>query len=199
MRYGGRRGGKASRLGVTLDSVLGGRDMLRKIKEHTAPLIWAEVVGEQMAAATEVLGVSGGVLRVSTKSAVWAHELTFFKVEILRRLNIALGVPKAPVITDIHFQNRGLTKPVQAVVVPETSLDNVELSPAELKQVEDSLRKITDPELRDKMRRARLSDLRLRTWRLDSGWIPCGSCGELCPPLPSGETLACPRCRILGG
>lgn len=172
--------------------------MLRKIKEHTAPLIWAEVVGEQMAAATEVLGVSGGILRVSTKSAVWANELTFYKVEILRRLNVALGVPKAPVITDIHFQNRGLTKPAKAVTLAEARLDDVELSPNELIQVEDSLRNITDPELRDKVRRARLADLRLRTWRLDSGWVPCDRCGELCAPLPSGEVDACPRCRIFG-
>ena len=172
--------------------------MLRKIKEHTAPLVWAEVVGEQMAAATEVLGVSGGVLRVSTKSAVWANELTFYKVEILRRLNLTLGVAKAPVITDIHFQNRGLTKPGKTVAVVETSLDDIELSANELKQVEESLRKITDPELRDKMRRARLADLRLRTWRLDNGWVPCGHCGELCPPMPSGDSQPCSRCRIFG-
>lgn len=172
--------------------------MLRKIKEHTAPLIWAQVVGEQMAAATEVLGVSGGVLRVSTKSAVWAHELTFYKTEILKRLNEALGVPKAPVITDIHFQNRGLTRKESAPTLPETPLDEIELSVNELRSVEDSLRKIPDPELRDKMRRARLTDLRLRTWRLDNGWVPCLQCGELCPPLLGGEPSACSRCRIWG-
>jgi len=198
VRYGGRRTGRASRLGVTLDNVLGGRDMLRKIKEHTAPLIWAEVVGEQMAAATEVLSVSGGVLRVSTKSAVWAHELTFYKTEILRRLNVALGVPNAPVITDIHFQNRGITRKEKPHVDFETPIDEIELSPAELKQVEDSLRKIPDKDLRDKMRRARLTDLRLRTWRLDNGWVPCSRCGELCAPLPAGEAMACSRCRIWG-
>lgn len=199
MRYGGRRGGRASRVGVTLDSVLGSREMLRKIKEHTAPLIWAEVVGEQMAAATEVLGVSAGVLRVSTKSAVWANELTFYKPEILRRLNSALGVVKTPVITDIHFQNRGLTKPAKVAVEQEGSLDTVELSTAELKQVEESVCKITDPDLRERIRRARLADLRLRTWRLDSGWVPCLHCGELCAPPLSGESLTCARCRIFGG
>lgn len=194
-----RRGGKATRLGVDMERVLGGREMLRKLKEHTAPIVWAEVVGEQVASATEVLGVSGGILRVSTKSSVWASELTFYKTDILKRLNQKLGAPRSPVITDIHFQNRGIQKTERTPLPePEIELDAIELSVRERQQIEESIYRIKDPELRERLRRTRFTELRLRTWRLDNGWVPCTTCGELIAPFPNGSSLGCPRCRILG-
>ena len=196
--------GRASRLGVTMDSVLGGREILRKIKEHTAPLIWAEVVGEQMASATEVLGVSGGVLRVSTKSSVWAHELTYYKKDLLRRLNQKLEAPEgAPVILDLHFQNRGIRPVVESaedVPAPGPTLgelDAIALSPGELRTIEEGILPISDERLRNRLRETRLRDARLRTWRLDAGWIPCPACGELVVPLPGEGGPSCPRCRVV--
>lgn len=194
-----RRGGKMNRLGIDMERVLGGREMLRKLKEHTAPIVWAEVVGEQVAAATEVLGVSGGVLRVSTKSSVWANELTFYKADILKRLNNKLGTPRVPVITDIHFQSRGITKTAEvAKQEPEVPIDSIELSVRERQQIEESIYTIKDPDLRERLRRTRFSELRLRNWRLDNGWVPCLHCGELVAPFPGGDKVSCPRCRILG-
>lgn len=195
-----RRGGKMNRLGVDMERVLGGREMLRKLKEHTAPIVWAEVVGEQVAAATEVLGVSGGILRVSTKSSVWANELTFYKTDILKRLNNKLGTPRSPVITDIHFQSRGVKKSAADAkkLEPEVEIDSIELSVRERQQIEESIYMIKDPELRERLRRTRFTEIRLRNWRLDNGWVPCSGCGELVAPFPGGDAVSCPRCRILG-
>ncbi len=195
-----RRGGKMNRLGIDMERVLGGREMLRKLKEHTAPIVWAEVVGEQVAAATEVLGVSGGVLRVSTKSSVWANELTFYKTDILKRLNAKLGTPRVPVITDIHFQSRGVKKSAADAkkLEPEVEIDSIELSVRERQQIEESIYMIKDPELRERLRRTRFTEVRLRNWRLDNGWVPCSGCGELVAPFLGGSVMSCPRCRILG-
>jgi hypothetical protein len=194
-----RRGGKINRLGVDMERVLGGREMLRKLKEHTAPIVWKEVVGEQIAAATEVLGVSGGVLRVSTKSSVWANELTFYKTDLLKRLNAKLGTPRVPVITDIHFQSRGIKpQPDAPKLEPEVEIDSIELSVRERQQIEESIYMIKDPELRERLRRTRFTEVRLRNWRLDNGWVPCSGCGELVAPFLGGNAMSCPRCRILG-
>lgn len=194
-----RRGGKVTRLGIDMERVLGGREMLRKLKEHTAPIVWAEVVGEQVAAATEVLGVSGGVLRVSAKSSVWANELTFYKTDILKRLNIKLGTSRSPVITDIHFQSRGIKPlPDAPKLEPEVEIDSIALSVRERQQIEESIYAIKDPELRERLRRTRFTELRLRNWRLDNGWVPCSGCGELVAPFLGGTGMSCPRCRILG-
>ncbi len=192
-------------VGDLIGSQLGSLNLTQKIKEHTAPIVWAEVVGEQIAGATRILGVEGGVLRVSTKSAVWAHELTYYKADLLRRLNKRLNAPEsAPVIVDLHFQNRGMGPLAddEPEIQPGPAFDfleTIELSPGELRSIEVGIASIRDERLRARLRVTRLRDARLRTWRLDNGWIPCPRCEELIPPLPGGEVPSCARCRVLGG
>lgn len=190
-------------------SALGGSAWDAKIREHLAPLVWAEVVGPQVAGATEVIEIRGGVLKVATRTAVWSHELAFYKADILRRLNARVGTPaggaREPVIVDILFQNRGSfgsakhgTVPPPAPLAPSPDeLDDVSLSPAEEQTIDQGLAAITDNDLRARLRRVRLADARLRTWRLDNGWLPCERCGDLAPPLLAGTAgNACARCRI---
>lgn len=205
-RATGKRGG-VNAIGKLVEEGLAGLQIANKIREHTAPLVWAEVVGPQVAGATEVIGVRDGVLLISTKSAVWSHELTFYKADILRRLNARIGAPAAGgregAIKDILFQNRGLRKKREAEDAPAAlapapeELDDVELSPGELATIEAGVAAITDDELRARLRRVRIADSRLRTWRLDHGWLPCARCGDLAPPDPRHpEAAACPRCRV---
>ena len=207
MRGGGKRRTGVSAIGPLVQAGLSGLQIEAKIREHTAPLVWAEVVGPQVAGATEVIGISNGILRVATKSAVWSQELTFYKADILRRLNARIGTPlggpREAAIKDILFQNRGLRKKNEAeesapplAPTPE-ELDDVELSPGELATVEASIAVIADEELRARMRRVRLADVRMRTWRLDNGWTPCARCGDLAPPTANPSEVGCPRCRAV--
>ena len=200
------RGGRSKRSGVRplgplVEEGLAGLGIAQKIREHTAPLVWAEVVGPQVAGATEALGVERGVLRIATKSAVWSHELTFYKADILRRLNARLGAAREPIILDIRFQNRSLRKSAgdgdagpRLAPTPE-ELDDVTLSPAEMATIEAGVAGVTDEHLRARLRRVRIADARLRTWRLDNNWLPCPRCGDLAPSDPDLER-ACPRCRV---
>lgn len=201
MRRSQKKSGGISAIGPLLGERLAGLQIEAKIREHTAPLIWAEVVGPQVAGATEVLGVENGVLRIATKSAVWSNELTFYKPDILRRLNARLGSAREPVIRDILFQNRGLrrkeAREEEAPLAPTPEeLDDIELSPGELATIEAGVGGITDDTLRARLRAVRIADARLRTWRLDSGWLPCARCGDLAPPRAGQAGAACPRCRV---
>ncbi|MES2459574.1 MAG: DUF721 domain-containing protein [Armatimonadota bacterium] len=218
MRYGGRRKAEVLSVGQLVGERLGGGglNIEAKIREHTAPLVWAEVVGPQVAGATEVIGVRDGILRVSTKSSVWSNELTFYKKDILQRLNSRLGArADRPAITDILFQNYGLQRQKAAQEAAENAppplspsaeeLDDIPLSENELATVEKGISAITDEALRSRLRTLRIADMKLRNWRLDSGWVPCTGCGDLAPPhLMGGEyretvqTQFCPRCRVSG-
>jgi len=217
-KRGGVRGGTQA-IGGLVASSLDRLQIARKIKEHTAPLVWAEVVGPQLAGATEVVGIENGVLRVSTRSSMWATELTFYKLDIVARLNARLGSARdgsaAPLITDIQFLSRGVNgkdkdADAPAPMAPSSEeLDDIELSTSEMATIEQGIAAIGDEELRAKLRRARFADARLRTWRLDNAWTPCPSCGDLTPPRPTesdaasrrhhGETghddRPCARCR----
>ena len=55
-------------------------------------MFWPQVVGEQMARASEAQRVqAGGTLLVNTRSSVWSQELSFHKPAILRRYKERLG------------------------------------------------------------------------------------------------------------
>ncbi|MBC8143081.1 MAG: DUF721 domain-containing protein [Armatimonadetes bacterium] len=206
------RGSGVQGIAKLLGSGLRGLQIEQKIKEHTAPLVWAEVVGAQVAGSTQILGVADGVLRVSTKSAVWANELSFYKTDILKRLNLKLsGTPSPPyVIKDIHFVNRGLTEPEPepasrtAIPKPTTDeLDDVALSSDDHATIDASVAAVSDDGLREKLRKLRGTDTRLKLWRMENGWMPCETCGTMSPPRLDREGNArfgepdCPRCRVL--
>lgn len=193
-----RRGG-SSGLRQLIAHQLGTLDLARKVAEHTAPLVWDEVVGDRISEATEVLGIDQGVLRVSARSASWAHELTFHREEILRRLNRRLDAPSgAPIVRDIRFVNRGVTRQRAVPAEPDQPIESFVLDAAELMDIEATVARVTDPGLQERLRDARIRDRQLHYWRLAHGWIPCPRCKDLIPPWGGGHVGECPRCRLLG-
>ncbi len=206
-----RRSG-AQGIAKLLGDGMRGLQIERKVLEHTAPLVWAEVVGPQVAGSTQILSVADGVLRVSAKSAVWANELTFYKTDILKRLNLRLtGSPSPPyIIKDLHFVNRGVDakeeEPAPRTTIPKPGtdeLDDVALSDDDHAAINASVETVADEGLRERLRRVRVTDARLKYWRMENGWLPCEVCGTMSPPRldREGNILFgdpdCPRCRVL--
>ena len=85
-------------------------------------LAWQSVLGPEIAAQVQLARVVNGVAWVRTTSPVWAHQLTFLKPDILRRLAEKLG-PK--VITDLRVE-RGLARPPERA----TTVVEVHIGPA---------------------------------------------------------------------
>lgn len=52
---------------------------------------WAEIVGDDIAAAAEPTSLRDGVLRIRTASPTWATEIGYLGDEICRRANEAMG------------------------------------------------------------------------------------------------------------
>ena len=65
-------------------------------------LVWAEAVGERVAAVAEPVGERSGRVTVACKNAVWAQELDLMQDDILRRLTDAMDVPP----TALKFEAR---------------------------------------------------------------------------------------------
>jgi predicted nucleic acid-binding Zn ribbon protein len=53
--------------------------------------VWAEAVGDVVAAQAAAIGEHDGVLTVACAEAVWAHELELMGPELVERINTALG------------------------------------------------------------------------------------------------------------
>jgi len=74
-------------------------DLLGEFKAEVAPqtllasvqMVWDEVVGERIAAVTEVVDERDGVVTVECSSAVWAQELEMMGPRIRSRLGERLG------------------------------------------------------------------------------------------------------------
>ncbi|HEY3332045.1 MAG TPA: DUF721 domain-containing protein [Capsulimonadaceae bacterium] len=195
-----KRGGYIQRFGDALESTLRENELKEPLRPRTALAIWADVVGPDIAAATTPETVREGVLFVRVRSNVWSNELTFYKSDILTRLNKRLG---GTPLRDIHFKTTG---PKHAPVVPE--------SPPKVGPSDDELRSVhPEGHLVDIARRRSLiqdtdADIRLRTtasriartmeWKRQHGWIECVRCKALYEPEATGKTPElCPLCRTL--
>lgn len=67
---------------------LGLSDQAHRLEIYRA---WATAVGPEVAARTEPMSYSRGVLVVKAASAAWQNELTFLKSKIITKINEALG------------------------------------------------------------------------------------------------------------
>ncbi len=63
----------------------------KKIKESQAVLIYKDVVGSQIAAISEAVGLHGGKLFVKVHSPTWKEELMFARHLIAEKINKELG------------------------------------------------------------------------------------------------------------
>jgi predicted nucleic acid-binding Zn ribbon protein len=74
---------------------------LAEVSEQLAPATalaavqsaWPAAVGEAIAAQAQPVAERGGRVTVACRSAVWAQELDLMSVEVIERLNQALGRP----------------------------------------------------------------------------------------------------------
>ena len=72
---------------------------IRALAEGLAPAgtlaavqaVWAQAAGDVVAAQAMPTGEAGGVLTVTCSSAVWAQELELMSVDLIERINDALG------------------------------------------------------------------------------------------------------------
>ncbi len=96
-----RRRGRPTAVGDVVERVLGDLGLDDVARAHRIGSVWADAVGEQIAAHCRPLGLRGGVLELEVDSPVWSQQLQLRGPELLAALERALG-SEAP--SDLHFQ-----------------------------------------------------------------------------------------------
>lgn len=79
-------------LGHVLKDTLSELGIERSLQKYQALQVWAEVVGDQIAAVTEPKTLTGGKLMVRVKNDVWRHELIYHLPEIIININKQVGI-----------------------------------------------------------------------------------------------------------
>ena len=186
-----------------VDGFFQSQELLAALRPHMAKARWAEVVGSQVAAVTQVEAVRDGVLFVRVKNSVWANELSLLKDDMLRRLNLALG---GRILTDIHFKASGLArnKPAPAKILDETptasEIARIALPGEARTRITATTRAIADDGLRQRVRHAMLRAAQREEWKRRHGWLPCVRCHSLAAPVPGEDDSAlrfCALCRAV--
>lgn len=95
------RKGRPTALSSLVGQVLGDLGLDSVAKAHRIGQVWADAVGEQVAAHCRPVGLRGQVLELAVDSPVWSQQLQMRKPEILAALGRSLG-PDAP--RELRFQ-----------------------------------------------------------------------------------------------
>ncbi|HEY3998167.1 MAG TPA: DUF721 domain-containing protein [Candidatus Xenobia bacterium] len=136
-----------------------------------AAVAWQSVVGPEVAAQVQLVRVVNGVGWVRATSPVWAHQLTYLKPDILRRLADKLG-PKA--ITDLRVE-RGLARPPQRAVTEVA----VQVSEADQALIARCAEPVEDAALQAAFRTAMAAHCLMQERMRAEGWLSCHRCGAL--------------------
>jgi predicted nucleic acid-binding Zn ribbon protein len=86
-----QRKGRPTSLSTAVGQVLGELGLDSVAQAHQIGQVWAAVVGEQVAAHCQPVGLRGDLLELSVDSPVWSQQLQLRKPEILAGLAKALG------------------------------------------------------------------------------------------------------------
>jgi hypothetical protein len=164
----------------------------RQLRTYRALMHWDAVVGVHLAQVARPLRVDADTLWVAVKSHAWVQELTFHKRTILQRLNAHIGEER---FREVRFTVRAQLPTVFEAADGEAEStpppEPPQLSEAELAEVEANLQGISDPALRDALRRAQLATLRYQKQLEQRGWRKC----PMCECYHRGDSAVCFLCE----
>ena len=152
--------GKTHRIDTVLEKLLKKQGFEHKIIEQKVFIAWKHAVGDLIARNTQPISLVDANLTVYALSHPLVTELSLLQPHIVRKLNAAIG---RPVVKELRFQVK-LPRPLPHQETQRSSpshrldmLENVELPPDVLGQVEQTVEGVTDPELKASLRRLFIS------------------------------------------
>jgi hypothetical protein len=124
-----------------------------RMKGYAAWMVWDKAVGETIAQQAQPAFMRGGVLFVKCSSSAWMQQLQFMKGKICEQLNRLLG---KEVIKDIRFQMGMIDRPPHSDATAKDQ--KVVLDAGEQARIEEALRPLQDPEIREIARRIMIKE-----------------------------------------
>lgn len=114
-----------------------------KADEYKILRIWDRAVGDKISSHAQPKMLIRGVLTVAVDSPAWMQQLTFYKEDLIDRINN--GIEK-DVITDIHFR---IGKVEKNRFKNTDSRLKTDITPLQSEKIEGYLEPVKDPEVRE--------------------------------------------------
>jgi predicted nucleic acid-binding Zn ribbon protein len=138
---------KLDRLSYTLGSMLKARGLGSRLSEYRVFGQWEKAVGPVIARHAQPQTVRGKKLTLIVDSPAWMQQLSLLKPEIMEKVNSTLG---KKTITDITLRLGEVAS--RAAPPEEPAVSNI-LNQDEREKIEDYVRRISDPDTREAVRR----------------------------------------------
>lgn len=138
------------RISYVLEKILPSYGLSTRLVEWSLKHQWRDLVGEQVAAHSEPIRLNFKHLLVMVDNPAWVHHLTFLKPELMEKIRRFLG---KETVTEIRFKVGSLSKssPSPSLSPPVRPL-RILLDEEEAALVEEYLRPLQDPALKERMR-----------------------------------------------
>ena len=124
-----------------------------KMQGYAAWAVWDKAVGDTIAQQAQPAFMRGGVLFVKCSSSAWMQQLQFMKGKMCEQLNRLLG---KEVIKDIRFQMGMIDRSSRGDATVKDQ--EVVLDAAEQARIDEALRPLADPEMREIARRIMIKE-----------------------------------------
>ena len=138
---------KLDRLSYTLGSMLKARGLGSRLSEYRIFGQWEKAVGPAIARHAQPQAVRGKKLTLIVDSPAWMQQLSLLKPEIIEKVNSTLG---KKTINDITLRIGEVESRAEP---PEEPPVRNFLSEAEREKIEDYVRGISDPDIREAVSR----------------------------------------------
>lgn len=126
------------------------------MKDRSLIDAWNRAVGPQISAKAQPDRIRDDVLYVRVATSVWMHELQFMKQDIISKLNDILG---GNPVGQIRFFIGEVEAPPARREESHQRVDARDLKPGEKEFIDGTIAGVTDPELRDVLKRAMIRSI----------------------------------------
>lgn len=142
-----------------LQDVLSRDELSEKMEECKALLLWNDVASN-LAARTEPTAIRQGRMLVRVTDSVILHQLTFYKKEFIRKINVLMG---KRVVKDIIFRVGRIEKKKEVENRDDyiKRLNSMQLDQEELERINQTVAEIDDEEIQDSLRQLFTSQSKL--------------------------------------
>ncbi len=140
---------KLDKLSATLGSLMKARGLQSRLSEYRIFVQWEKTVGSLIAGHAQPVSVRGNKLFLAVDSPAWMQQLSLLRPEIIEKVNAALG---RQIIREIGL-NIGELSPAGKPRERGERAVPIELSPDERAMIERTVNGISNPEVRQALRR----------------------------------------------
>ena len=167
----------------------------KAIELHRLKSDWLNSVGPFLGSQTEPISIKGKVLYLRVSSSVWAQEINLQQRLILDNLKKRMKNPPKKIVCWVGEVHKKRERPKMEAAETEEDervpWSDQEIPPERLAGMGETLSTISDPGLRERMRKLMELLVRRELYLLEHGQLPCPLCGNFRAP----EEQICENCE----